>query len=454
MTFGRRVKSLLEDKKMNQKELARLVGLTPQMVSTLLSSAKRPAPKHVSAIAAALDIDPKVLDAGDSLPPEIPFMSGLDVEYLRAAMRALVRARENLLGTRLDMALRPAAGKEDTIWFDRLVEETIIQELDRFDKDSAIFTEERVCEESRRKLAGKLCYFIDPFDRSRHFARELSGKKRVGEARLIQDVTAAEDFGMRGVCAPTGSITMVREGRVVFNAMMDYATGEFYVACAAMLQHGPSTDCGTPEALLAYGNEIPFDGPSDNEHCVCYMGPDSDMTEEGDAASPKARVYKEAFAALGLGEHQIPLRGQREPGGPARLLYLSSLNDDPNPPSFVLSNGEKIGEWLGWLAYAIYGVGFVAFELSASNNAFRDGFLLAPPENYSIFRLPRGGEYRRRGDPDWEAPISIDFARLAMFNNPSFYRGAIAITRSRAKVGVQLSGQPNARKLHPNPPEP
>ena len=41
-----------------------------------------------------------------------------------------------------------------------------------------------------------------------------------------------------------------------------------------------------------------------------------------------------------------------KPGGPSRILYLSNIQPKSHRLGFILANGEKISEWIHWLAFA------------------------------------------------------------------------------------------------------
>jgi hypothetical protein len=112
------------------------------------------------------------------------------------------------------------------------------------------------------------------------------------------------------------------------------------------------------------------------------------------------------------------------PGGPSRILYLSSLNATKTKADlgFILANGEKITEWIHWLPFIRFaenedgGPALKLFEVSIERPWTKEGILMSTSPTYSIF-VERGGK-------DFE----IDLGRLSHYSNPSQYRGMLVAT--------------------------
>ena len=110
-----------------------------------------------------------------------------------------------------------------------------------------------------------------------------------------------------------------------------------------------------------------------------------------------------------------------EPGGPARALYLSELQNGHSPVGFILANGEKIGEWIHWLAFAKYarnhegGKALKVFEISIERPWTKDGILMSTSRPYSIFRGRDKDAY-------------FDISQLRNFLTPSKFRSMIVVT--------------------------
>ncbi len=430
--FAERVQEQMTERGMTQADLARASGKPAQMVSRILRGNASPQRRTVVIFARALGVHPGVLDErfrsrGPGHRRILDRMGGIDVAYLGAAMAALGRARKALLQMSPEAAVRPADGKSDSLLFDSTCESAIVEELLAFDGQASVLSEERNHGNVDWARADTV-FFIDPFDRSTPFVETLTG---LPKAPTLGDCITRRTFPMRGAEAPFGSVTCVRDGRVTFNAMIDYAGGELFVACEAMVRRGPIDLCPDPRALAVDGQPIHFEGDRAGETCACYLG---------SADSPNRRCYEESFEDL-LGQtHPLPPESLQRPGGPARVLLLG---DDPlltvgAQPVFVLSNGEKITEWLGWLAYARFSGQLTAFELHARKFPFRDDVLLAPPPNYSVLRV----------DDD---RVTLDLRRLASFENPSIYRGGIAVTHNHSLALPTLRALPNKRLLPLNP---
>lgn len=432
--FTERVNALLSGRGWSRAELARRLDKPPQAVSRILNGESQPQRRTVMAFADALEVGPAALDVrfrnrerGRSRV--LDRMAGIEVGYLGAAMRALARARRTLLEMSPAMAARQAEGKGDSLLFDSACENAIVGELMAFDDRAVVLSEERNRCGGDWTAAGT-AYFIDPFDRSTAFTTRL---KAGPDFATVADLVRDEEFGMRGAEAPFGSVTCVRGGQVAFNAMLDYAGGEVFVACPAMVQRGPVDVCTDPESLAVDGRRLHFERERSGTACACYLGIEGDQS----------RIQYEGSFRDMLGELQpFPADNLQRPGGPARVLYLS---DDPTltcgkRPAFALSNGEKITEWLGWLAYARYSQQLAVFELRARRFPFRHDVLLAPPPNYSVFDVDHDLDGH-------EATYRINLRRLASFDNPSIYRGGIAVAHRRSLVVDALRARRNKREL-------
>jgi len=123
---------------------------------------------------------------------------------------------------------------------------------------------------------------------------------------------------------------------------------------------------------------------------------------------------------------------EQEPGGPARILYLSNVIG--SPAGFILSNGEKIGEWIHWLGFCKYCNDLVAYSIYPGTFFAKDDVLLAPSPPYSVLELKK-------------KVLFLNYGKLRYFENPSRYREMILISHKnnnliRARVEVN-----NSRRL-------
>ena len=112
-----------------------------------------------------------------------------------------------------------------------------------------------------------------------------------------------------------------------------------------------------------------------------------------------------------------------EPGGPSRVLYLSELQKGHGSIGFIMANGEKIGEWIHWLAFAKFartqegGQKLRVFEVSIERPWTKDGVLMSTSPPYSIFSSDGQETY-------------LDVSRLRNFDMPSRFRSMLVITQS------------------------
>ncbi|MDD5294997.1 MAG: hypothetical protein PHP21_03720, partial [Patescibacteria group bacterium] len=110
----------------------------------------------------------------------------------------------------------------------------------------------------------------------------------------------------------------------------------------------------------------------------------------------------------------------KTPPGPPRVLYLSEFQKSYKPVGFVLSNGEKIGEWLPWLPFVKFarnGNGYPAlriFEIYLERPWTKYGMLMSPPPAYSLFC--------ENGEESY-----LDMSRLRNFDRPSQFRSMLVV---------------------------
>jgi hypothetical protein len=111
-----------------------------------------------------------------------------------------------------------------------------------------------------------------------------------------------------------------------------------------------------------------------------------------------------------------------EPGGPSRILYLSEFQHKDIPVGFILANGEKIGEWIHWLAFVKYAKNsqnnpsLKIFEVKIKRPWTKEGIIMSPFGPYSIFRHKKGEDK------------FLNISRLRDFDRPSHFRAMIVIT--------------------------
>jgi len=363
-------------------------------------------------------------------------MQGVEVAYLRNAMDALREARRVLCRQFPADALRSAAGKHDTIMFDAITENVIVDRIRSFNNRSVILTEESGRDDAKKDSgkddaktrigtedADRTCYFIDPLDGSDVFRAALMkcDQKPLGE--LFETKHPAFDRWD----VPVGSITCVRQSEIIFNAMIHYVTGELYVACRAMRKHANIDIAPDPESMARIGQDIVFE-PREGTEYTCFIGA---------VGTEKRKLYEKHL-------EDLPIAGLRRvgldtPGGPARILCLTDLVHTQlggQSLSVILSNGEKMCEWFGWLAYVVHSKDLAAYELQTDRFSERDGMLMAPPPSYSMFTIP--GEGRR----------TMNLERILVHERPLNYRCALVVSHiGSTDVIAYLRSSKNCRAL-------
>jgi transcriptional regulator with XRE-family HTH domain len=422
--------------KLSQAELAKAVDCTPQYISQLLQGHRPPSSEFLERIAKALRSDPTKLDPSWQPPRRKAhqlMMPGIEIGYLNAALSALGAARTALLAQAPPTSLLPGAGKDDAKFFDAVAEHAIAQMLLGFNNRCAIITEEAGLIGSPSH-ASNVSYLIDPFDRSRPFVTAIKkyATSDNGLHRTLADVVEDPAFVMQSLEAPFGSITCVRDGELTFNAMLNYTSGTVYVACRDFIGYGNIAECPDAQTLADRGVRIGFQ-PRSGQSYVCFTGDPLKDEESSLGNSEHSRKYQNVLKNLHLqGEHNI---GPTNPGGPARVLYLSDFHDDIQP-SFILANGEKLFEFLGWMAFAVHSQQLAVFELYSDVFEGRNLILHAPPPNYSAFTVQPGS-------------FRLDIERILRLSPVGHYRGAVAITHARSTVArAFMTAMKNGRELY------
>ena len=183
--------------------------------------------------------------------------------------------------------------------------------------------------------------------------------------------------------------------------MLNYITQEIIIACEKFIGYHQACKIPLSEGEFDYSNFKKIDLSflsKDKATYITYLG---------------KPIYKKCLEKAKL----IPNNYnsvEEEPGGPLRILYLSDINE--TPVECIFSNGEKIGEWLGWLAFCKYSKKLTAFSVyPESDFSQKDNILMYPSPPYSILE--------NRDDK-----MFLNFNKLMYFKNPSRYRELILIT--------------------------
>ena len=244
---------------------------------------------------------------------------------------------------------------------------TICEELGRYDAGAVVVTEEigsrgkQVSDTFRPNdpQTFRTVFICDPTDRSNQLKEFLNSFPRnakigeiLGDTESVKKWEEKFDFPV-SITGATSAISCVRRGVPIFAVIVNYITQELIVSCAAGNRILKLPNARPKVVDLEYvrlnGTRLTFhgiDGVKSMRRFVTFLG------DAGKAG------YEENFAGSGLlGEHDMSPEGRQEllhygkPGGPSRVLYLSSIQSDLKHVGFILANGEKIGEWIHWLPF-------------------------------------------------------------------------------------------------------
>jgi hypothetical protein len=267
-------------------------------------------------------------------------------------------------------------------------------------------------------------YFSDPMDRSkvlREFLEKHTGKvKDIFSNKTTINEWEASYGDKVELSGPYGSITAIRHDNILFNVMINYITGMIYLASDAgigklsmseIFDENEQTIIKRTRELLKNIEAISFGGDlTEHRKFIAYC---SGKKYEDNLISTKI------FGKDSIERIRKDFLKYDNPGGPARILYLQT----PLNTGFILSNGEKIGEWLGWLAYVKYCPQKLrAYEISFDSTWTRDQILMAPGPAYSILvnniEEDKGISYVK---------VKLNMSKLKFLDNPSRYRSTILI---------------------------
>jgi len=369
-------------------------------------------------------------------------MYGIEKSYINACIRAMISAWRALQETPARNALSIVPyGKRDTLRLDAIPEIQIREKINDFDPNAILITEEEELDAEAQMrwptdanpIRQPLILFSDPTDRSSQLKKFITAiskgndRKKVGDfirSRKVDAVAAWEkEFGAPAdITGATTSITAIRKGELVFSVVLSYIVNKIYVACPwGVFQ------CQLPpfdqqmkvynvdlEYIIKNGKSLKF--PLASDTCKKYDDYKRYVTFLGKTG------YDENFnECMVFVDKTRDYLHHKYPGGPARILYLSELQKGHGPVGFIVANGEKIGEWIHWLAFVKFAAkdpnsgSFRVFETWTDRPYFKYGMLMSTTPSYSIFR----GEAKK---------LFLDISRLRYFDRPSKFRSMIVIT--------------------------
>jgi hypothetical protein len=342
-------------------------------------------------------------------------MERVEKHLLDFCIEALVGVFAKLKETPGEELIRPSSsGKEDSLCLDVLPENMLrLELLTEYDRHIVLVTEEKGKFNYEEISEAEFVIFSDPTDRSKQlkkFIQEGISREIISLDSTLSELLAAdeavslwEEIGgapaqLSGACC---SLTVVKRGEILFSLVINYITGEIIVACKdhiAIQQINEGLSASTLPPIVEW-KAINFKEPKHGKSYVTYLG------KSYSQYLADAKLLNPTYTSV-----------QIEPGGPLRVLYLSDLN--PNPNGFILSNGEKIGEWIGWLAFCRYSSELVAYSVFPGTSFARDDILMTPSPPYSILEIG-------------SMSLRLNYEKLKYFDNPSRYREMILVTHKR-----------------------
>lgn len=363
-------------------------------------------------------------------------MQGIERAYLDVCIGAVIAANRTLLEMTPTEALRRTNyGKGDTLGLDASPEIIIKKRLQDYDRHALLITEE-LDEVSRGRWPTDanperqpLMFFSDPTDRSKMLKGffEIIGNgstvKTVGELMRERDSIALWEETYEKPASITGattSITCVRKGTIIFSVVLNYVTQTIFIASpdgvfslSLPSYADPALELVNLDYVHTHGHVLKFPPtrltchePNDSKRFVTFLG---------------KKGYRENFQdCMIFVEEPDKFLHHNEPGGPARVLYLSELQQGFGPIGFIMANGEKIGEWIHWLAFAKFvenhdgSTKLLVYEISIERPWVKDGVLMSTPEPYSIFHFEDGRPY-------------IDISQLRNFAIPNRFRSMLVV---------------------------
>jgi hypothetical protein len=379
---------------------------------------------------------------------------GIEKSYTDAMIRALRTAQRALFDTLVRDAINKShvLHKGDTLGLDQRPENAITSALQKFDPHCITITEERgavnpFAVDDLTAVQGARTFFgCDPFDRSNQACEFFSHYGKPDE-KIIDVVrnppTKAlweEKYGGPvSITSSTSAISCVRRGLPIAAAILNHLAEEMVLACAAGIYHVVlPRDLAHPVTLdyvQEHGQRLQFLQPEYHagQKIVAFIG----KPERG---YPDNFKNCRIVADTELGKH---LHYQL-PGGPSRVLYLSNLQAAEEPIGVVVANGEKIGEWIHWLAFTRFAhreddhsaPALRLFEVSQNQSLMIDGYLMMPSPDYSIFVNYRD---RRR--------VIISSEKLQNLVNPSKYRSTHILIPASNKWALNQVEQYGYREI-------
>lgn len=365
-------------------------------------------------------------------------MIGIEQQYVNLMIRAAVNAHSGLMTTPTgDLANPVNPGKADTLLMDWKTETRIRKTIKEYDDKIILVTEEAEPKRVEWPLytdqqSRDVVMICDPIDRSKFFQKLVNKLKKDNEKKSIEELYESvdvvrvweEEIAEKPsiITGATTAISCLVGGKVLASVIVNHIDRCIFLAVPAGIymhtlimpaEQLKSLSSGT---IVKRGEQVhllPSDevcsSPKDKSRFVAYMGK-SGYPENLNASM----IY--------IGDCMEHIH-HKEPGGPSRILYLSNLQKSYGPVGAVVSNGEKITEWIHWLSFAKYGKdvngnqAVKIYEVANMQANVKDGVLMSCHPTYSIFTQRE----------EWSF---LDIPFLRRFVASSHYRAMLVVVAS------------------------
>jgi hypothetical protein len=383
-------------------------------------------------------------------------MQGIEKAYCDVCVKAVIAANRTLMETSATEALnRDRYGKVDTLGFDAIPEILIQKRIQEFDSHALLVTEE-LSEVTKLRwptdsnpVKQPLMFFSDPMDRSRmlkKFIESISADKpyeKIGALFAAIDVQKKWEEMFEPPASITGatiSITCVRKGEIVFSVILNCITNTILVACPLGVYHlslpqytNADLESVNLDQIVEKGKRLKFppakDGcrnSDDYKRFVTFLG--------------KSGYLENLQDCMIFIDNPENFLHHREPGGPARILYLSEFQSGYGPIGFIMANGEKIGEWMPWLGFVKFANNqdgnrkLLIFEIFINRPYIKDDILMSTSPAYSLFQSE-------------EEHFILDISRLRNFAFPSMFRSMLVVTAADNERIIHIMRQHGYREI-------
>ena len=386
-------------------------------------------------------------------------MKGIERNYCNVCIRAVIAAWEALEETFPKRLLEYTKyGKNDTLVLDATPEIVICDMLKEHDDHSLIITEESAQHlKSRWPLDSDpvklpIMFFSDPTDGSENLAKfygEVS--RRCPAETMHQSLKSVDRIALweemigspASVTGSTSSLTCIRKGEIIFSVILNYITetitiavpsGVFYLDLSRISKKTlQKIDC---DFIAENGKILSFPPASktckthnDFKRCVTFLGKTGYLDNFRDSLIVENPDDIEKFVHYD------------KPVGPSRIFYLSDWQRGHGPIGYILSNGEKITEWIHWLAFVKFakqsrsnGDSLKVFEIVTERAWFKDSVLMSTASPYSIFN-------------DLDGKGFLDISRLKVYPNPGRFRSMLVVTTTDNKIIVPILRRHDYREV-------